>query len=456
MKMKRTFVLCFTLLVCASLALGGTIAYLSDTDSDVNVMTLGNVKIDLIEKERAADGSMTDFTDNHPLHPGVYEALATDTEGYWANVSGAVDKVVTVKNVGKSPAYVRVWFAFETTNDAAFFDQMIHLNKNETESEWKWEFLKEADGSYTYLALDNARYVAAVATYQQPLAVDAVTPVSLRQVLLDSAADNDDIAALGDKYSIFVVAQGIQTAGFGSAEAALTEGFGAAMAAKHPFANMTEAGVSTPTPVPTATPTVTPTPTPTATPTATPTPTPTATPTATPTVKPTEAPAASVFTYTSNSDGTITITGYTGTDANVVIPATIDGKTVTAIGQTAFRGRLLESVTIPETVTSIGNSAFQGCASLESVTIPETVTSIGNYAFQGCASLGSVTIPEAVTIIGNSAFRGCASLEIVNYYGTTEPSFGSYVFSNTSVVTINVSTSYTSDTFCGFPVSKVL
>ena len=446
MKMKRTLVLCITLLVCAGLALGGTIAYLSDTDSDVNVMTLGNVKIDLIEEERAADGSLIDFSDDHPLLPGVYETLENkDADSYWTNVTGAVDKIVTVKNVGKSPAYVRVWFAFETTDDAAFFDQMIHLNKNETESEWKWEFLKEADGSYTYLELDNARYVAAVATYQQALGVDAVTPVSLRQVLLDSAAGNDDIAALGDKYSIFVVAQGIQTAGFGSAEAALTEGFGAAVAAKHPFANMTEAGVLTPTPVPTATPTPTPTPT------ASPTPTPTASPTPTPTNKPTEVPAASVFTYKDIADGEIAIMGYTGTDTNVEIPATINGKTVTAIGNEAFRkNKTIQSVTIPAGVTVIGHYAFHNCSNLTSVTIPNTVTSIGDYAFTGCSKLTSATIPASVTAIGNSAFYACSSLKTVKYYGTTEPEAYSNVFGGcSSLFFVQVPEGYINETFCG-------
>ena len=41
------------------------------------------------------------------------------------------------------------------------------------------------------------------------------------------------------------------------------------------------------------------------------------------------------FTYTV-SDGTVTITGYTGTGGTVVIPATIDGMPVVSIGNHAF------------------------------------------------------------------------------------------------------------------------
>ena len=53
MKKIITFLLVVTL--TASLAIGGTTAYLNDEDEDVNVMTLGNVYIDQIEQERSGD-----------------------------------------------------------------------------------------------------------------------------------------------------------------------------------------------------------------------------------------------------------------------------------------------------------------------------------------------------------------------------------------------------------------
>lgn len=58
-----------------------------------------------------------------------------------------------------------------------------------------------------------------------------------------------------------------------------------------------------------------------------------------------------------------TITGYTGTDKNVVIPAEIDGTTVTMIDQCAFAydictDTLISTVVIPSTVTGIGDYAF--------------------------------------------------------------------------------------------------
>ena len=66
------------------------------------------------------------------------------------------------------------------------------------------------------------------------------------------------------------------------------------------------------------------------------------------------------FTFNSSTG---TITGYVGAGGAVVIPASINGTPVTAIGEAAFspgyRGnQSIISVTIPDSVTSIGQRAF--------------------------------------------------------------------------------------------------
>jgi hypothetical protein len=100
-----------------------------------------------------------------------------------------------------------------------------------------------------------------------------------------------------------------------------------------------------------------------------------------------------------------------GASGKLVIPATIEGKTVTSIGYAAFRYcRNLTSITIPDSVTSIEVYAFAGCSSLTSITIGNGVTSIGSHAFIHCGSLTSITIPKSVTSIGESAFTGCRAL----------------------------------------------
>ena len=116
------------------------------------------------------------------------------------------------------------------------------------------------------------------------------------------------------------------------------------------------------------------------------------------------------FKYTI-SEGKITITRYTGSDSDVVIPSTIEGNPVICIGNSAFEGcTSLANITIPDSVTSIGNYAFSYCTGLTSIAISAGVTNIGNSAFAHCTGLTSITIPDSVTNIGNSAFTGCSGL----------------------------------------------
>ncbi len=116
------------------------------------------------------------------------------------------------------------------------------------------------------------------------------------------------------------------------------------------------------------------------------------------------------YTFTTNS-GAITITGYTGSGGEVIIPNTINGLTVSSIGDFAFfYCTNVTSVTIPNTVNNIGYAAFLYCTNMTSVAISDSVTNIGYEAFYSCISLTSVAIPDSVTNIGNYAFANCASL----------------------------------------------
>ncbi|MFD1465158.1 bacterial Ig-like domain-containing protein [Lapidilactobacillus mulanensis] len=133
------------------------------------------------------------------------------------------------------------------------------------------------------------------------------------------------------------------------------------------------------------------------------------------------------YSYTTNTDGTLTITGYTGAETALTIPSTIDGKTVTAIGAQALWFKNLTSVVIPDSVITIGDQAFNGneltnvqlSANLQtigsaafirnpltSIVIPDTVTTIGSFAFEDNKLAGTLNIPAQVTTIGESAFAG--------------------------------------------------
>jgi len=109
-----------------------------------------------------------------------------------------------------------------------------------------------------------------------------------------------------------------------------------------------------------------------------------------------------LFTYEEYPD-TIHITGYTGTDMDIVIPATISGKPVTRINANAFNQVPITSVMLPETMTFIGDGAFQD-AQLTNIQIPNNVFSIGINAFSG-NQLTSLVIPDNVAYIGDEAFK---------------------------------------------------
>jgi predicted small lipoprotein YifL len=183
------------------------------------------------------------------------------------------------------------------------------------------------------------------------------------------------------------------------------------------------------------------------------------------------------LTYAPNEDGDLEITGFLvkGNDlVDVVIPASIDGRDVTGIGDAAFKACVtVRSITFEGDILYIGNAAFYGCTALKSITLPATVEviepnafrasglesitlsaslktislaafwdctalksisfpasveTIGDGAFWNCKALTSVDIPETVKTIGDTAFYGCTALTAASYYASSE--IGESVFDN--------------------------
>jgi hypothetical protein len=117
------------------------------------------------------------------------------------------------------------------------------------------------------------------------------------------------------------------------------------------------------------------------------------------------------FSYR-NTNGTITVTGYTGPGGAVSIPSTIVGLPVTSLGDWVFAGsNNLTSVIIADSVTNIGKSTFRGCTGLASVTFGTSVKTIGSVAFAGCSSLTNLGIPDSVEVIRrNFDFRAAGGI----------------------------------------------
>ena len=257
--MKKVIAWLLVLALTAAISIGATLAYLTDTDEDVNVMTLGKVKIDQLEYERIddetanEDAKVQEFHDNKPLYPAVtengFDYTPGDTyvdwtqigkDGYTSEIwnpekiNNELDKMVFIKNKGDYDAFVRTVFAFEAGNYETLdqFRSMVHLNLNESDYTWKWVEtpveIPNAEGGTT-------NYFIATATYNKILAPGALTEISLSQIALDKTATNADVEAFGETYNILVKTQAIQADGFESAAIALDEGFNPIDADNIPF-----------------------------------------------------------------------------------------------------------------------------------------------------------------------------------------------------------------------------
>ncbi len=98
---------------------------------------------------------------------------------------------------------------------------------------------------------------------------------------------------------------------------------------------------------------------------------------------------------------------FSGADSlqNVVIE-----EGVTEIAPWMFAGARIQEIRFPSSLTEIGENAFLGCKCLTELKLPSGVTTIAQSAFGGCSSLTELTIPDHVTTIGKDAFRDCYGL----------------------------------------------
>ncbi len=150
--------------------------------------------------------------------------------------------------------------------------------------------------------------------------------------------------------------------------------------------------------------------------------------------------------YAVNEDGYFSITGYIPNGVEPIklkIPASIEGREVTGIADSAFRASkyivsvefeadaktgktnlksigqaafydcdALTAIVIPATVTTIEESAFRSCENLASVSFADgcAITEIAPYTFWECTSLNGIVVPATVTTIDDGAFWRCSSL----------------------------------------------
>ena len=166
-----------------------------------------------------------------------------------------------------------------------------------------------------------------------------------------------------------------------------------------------------------------------------------------------QANPASDFAYTADG-GEVTITEYTGTSEHVLIPDTIDGLPVTALGHRAFYEKTVTTVVVPDSVTEIEWNPFKNCKALRTVElspnhplltvedgmlidhvhqrvlrclttgavciVPEGIKEIADGAFGRIPELTEITLPGSLEKIGEAAFIYCGMREITIPKGVAE------------------------------------
>lgn len=145
------------------------------------------------------------------------------------------------------------------------------------------------------------------------------------------------------------------------------------------------------------------------------------------------------FRYVAAENDTVKITGYSGDNTDLLIPDRIDGKPVSAIGESAFYVDDFTSVSLPGSVTIIEEGGFKYCDELVTVEFRESgLITIGARAFDGCDALKNIVIPETVTTIEEGAFINSRSLKTITIpAGVT--TLGDGIFYNSGISNVVIS-----------------
>ena len=141
--------------------------------------------------------------------------------------------------------------------------------------------------------------------------------------------------------------------------------------------------------------------------------------------------------YLSSGDEGYVVIGYEDGISSLVIPESIDGVPVVAIGERAFRdcSTLNGDVVLPKSIVAIEKEAFMNADGLNGrIYFPQSLKVISDRAFYGCQSLqGDLIIPDSVETIGDEAFSYCTGIGSAVYGGRGLKSVGRDVFTYSGV-----------------------
>lgn len=252
---KKLIAISLVVAMLAVAVIGGSLAYFTDTDEATNTFTAGGVKIDLIEQQVNKEGTaLEDFAQNQVLMPIVGSAQGEKDKFGQPVAENYIDKIVTIKNTGKSDAYVRAYFAIPADLDDGFEESfnasmnILHFNFGNKDgvstynNQWLWGSVAKPNHSgwnYFVATIDGVAYNVYFADYYKALPAGATTEQFISGVYLDSHVDmkdgeyvdtrfpDADLSILEGTVSCPVKVVAVQADGFKTAAEAIDAAFGA-------------------------------------------------------------------------------------------------------------------------------------------------------------------------------------------------------------------------------------
>ena len=191
---KKTWIIIACLVMSLAMGLGGSLAYLTDRDADVNVFTMGNVDIELVE----------DYTQGSALVPGVKinkdaHIKNTGNNNAWVWMTVAVPENLQagtgIDNSTFNPVHVNVpgknWLGYQ--NVQKYWDE-DQTEATPAEKCWIVDYTEVENG---YTDANGVKYRVLTHLYNGVLKPGEETTIALTQVYMDSHVD---ITPNGDLY----------------------------------------------------------------------------------------------------------------------------------------------------------------------------------------------------------------------------------------------------------------
>lgn len=135
--------------------------------------------------------------------------------------------------------------------------------------------------------------------------------------------------------------------------------------------------------------------------------------------------------YGDSFKGTYVVTGYEGTEPNIVIPDTHNDVYVVGVGEWAFEKSEVQSVILGKYAGFISSRAFTHSSMLKSITFTSNSVTIKDHAFADCGSLESVKITQKdyTLCLEDYVFDQCENLTNLDFSNASTKEYSGCIVS---------------------------